>query len=304
MNHTTERMRNLPMPTTTYADTARAWVTRWDRQQEAFLPQREEQFTALIDVVEEVAGRPDPLVLDLGCGPGSLGVRLLERIPGATVVSVDADPLLIELGRAAYADVPGLRFADVDLRDPDWAAGLGLERQPDAVLSTTALHWLDPATLESLYTGLTTLLRPGGILVNCDELERDRKASPVLSRLDRALLRRRKSRTLPQHDVDSWYGWWEEVQAEPAFAGAVAERSRRGYDGENHRDLSAAFAIHLDALDRAGFAEVGTIWQHGEVRLLCAVVADPEADLVDDEPHTHNHAPVHDHAHSEPGATP
>ncbi|MEU2952016.1 class I SAM-dependent methyltransferase [Streptomyces xanthochromogenes] len=285
------------MPTTTYTETARAWVTRWDRQQEAFLPQREEQFTALIDVVEEVSGRPDPLVLDLGCGPGSIGVRLLARIPGATVVSLDADPLLIELGRAAYAEVPGLRFADVDLRDPDWAAGLGLERQPDAVLSTTALHWLDPATLESLYGGLTTLLRPGGILVNCDELERDRRTSPVLSRLDRALLRRRKNRGVPQYDVDSWYGWWEEVQAEPAFADAVAERARRGYDGENHSDLSAAFAVHLDALERADFAEVGTIWQHGEVRLLCAVTHDPDSTPQDDEPHTHNHAPAR------PGAT-
>ncbi|MET8129229.1 class I SAM-dependent methyltransferase [Streptomyces sp. NPDC005065] len=284
--------------TTTYAETARAWVARWDRQQETFLPQREEQFCALIDVVEEIGRRPDPLVLDLGCGPGSLGARLLERVPGATVVSVDADPLLIALGRAAYADVPGLRFADADLRDADWAVGLDLDRQPDAVLSTTALHWLHPATLTSLYVGLAELLRPGGILVNCDELERDRRASPVLSRLDRALFRRRKSRIRPHEDADSWYGWWEEVQAEPAFATAVAERKRRGYDGENHSDLSGAFATHIRALEQAGFSEVGTIWQHGEVRLLCGVVDSPGNALPDDEPHTHNHT------HDEAGTTP
>lgn len=286
------------MTTTPYTDAARAWVARWDRQQETFLPQREEQFTALIDVVEEISGRPDPLVLDLGCGPGSVGVRLLARIPGATVVSVDADPLLIELGRAAYADVPGLRFADVDLRDADWSDGLDLDRQPDAVLSTTALHWLDPVTLASLYASLAKLLRPGGILLNCDELERDRQASPVLSRLDRALLRREKSRSGMHQDADGWYGWWEEVQAEPAFAAAVSERKRRGYDGENHRDLSAAFAIHLQALERAQFSEVGTIWQHGEVRLLCGVVDSPENALSAEEPRTHNHA------HSEAEATP
>ena len=60
--------------------------------------------------------------VDLGSGPGSLAVRLLDRIPGATVVAVDADPLLLALGRAAYGDRTGLRFADRDLRTPGWPA--------------------------------------------------------------------------------------------------------------------------------------------------------------------------------------
>ncbi|GAA2466414.1 class I SAM-dependent methyltransferase [Streptomyces macrosporus] len=273
-----------------YTQTARRWVERWDRQQETFLPEREAQFTAIVDVVEEIAGRPDPLVVDLGCGPGSIGVRLLRRVPGATVVSVDADPLLVELGRAAYGDVPGLRFVDADLRAPDWVDALGLDRPVDAVVSSTALHWLDPSVLVSVYTDLTRVLRPGGVLLNCDELVRDRGTSPVLTRLDRALLRQESVRTLPAGHGEDWYGWWEEVQAEPAFADAVAERRRRGYDGEHHSDLSAELSVHLDALHRAGFAEVGTLWQRGEVRLLCAVVDSPDDALPDDEPHAHNRA--------------
>ncbi len=79
---------------------ATAWIERWDAQQELYMPDREERFTALIDAVEEGAGRPDPLVIDLGCGPGSLSVRLLDRLPEANVVAVDADPLLLGLGRA------------------------------------------------------------------------------------------------------------------------------------------------------------------------------------------------------------
>lgn len=88
------------------------------------------------------------------------------------------------------------------------------------------------------------------------------------------------------------------MQAEPVFAAAVAERRRRGYDGENHSDLSAAFDIHLRALEQAGFSEVGTIWQHGEVRLLCGVVDSPKNVVPGDEPHTHNHA------HDDAGTTP
>src|ERR1035437_9792529 len=107
-------------------DTARDWIERWDCQQEETLPDREDRFTALIDAVEEGTGRPDPLVLDIGCGPGSLAVRLLSRLPRATVIGIDADPVSLTLGQAAYSGVPGLRFIDLDLRVPGWPARLGL----------------------------------------------------------------------------------------------------------------------------------------------------------------------------------
>src|SRR5215469_3196131 len=133
--------------------TARDWIARWDRQQEVYVADREERFTALIDAVEAGVGRPDALVLDLGCGPGSLAARLLTRIPEATVIAVDADPVTLSLGRAAYGNVPGLRFLDADLRAPGWQASLGLDpaQQVDAVVSTTALHWLTAPELRQLY---------------------------------------------------------------------------------------------------------------------------------------------------------
>src|SRR5215475_5532238 len=103
------------------AEVAHGWIDRWDAQQQSYLPDREERFTALIDAVEEAAGRPDPLVLDLGSGPGSLAVRLLRRLPGATVVAIDADPLTLALGRAAHGEIAGLEFRDLDLRTAGWS---------------------------------------------------------------------------------------------------------------------------------------------------------------------------------------
>jgi len=88
-------------------ETAQRWIARWEIQQQGYLPDREDRFTALIDAVEEAAGRPDPLVLDLGCGPGSLSVRLLDRMPAARVVAIDTDPVLLALGRAAYGGATG-----------------------------------------------------------------------------------------------------------------------------------------------------------------------------------------------------
>jgi len=143
------------------------------------MPDREDRFTVLIDAVEAGAGRDDPLVLDLGCGPGSLAVRLLNRMPAARVVAVDSDPLLLALGRAAHGGLAGLRLADQDLRQPGWADRLGLERAVDAAVSTTALHWLDAAQLRAMYAELVTVLRPGGLMLGGDHLKEDPAAVPA-----------------------------------------------------------------------------------------------------------------------------
>ncbi|KAB2365934.1 class I SAM-dependent methyltransferase [Actinomadura montaniterrae] len=251
-------------------ETAGTWIARWDAQQEGYVPDREERFTAMIDAVEAAAGRPDPLVLDLGCGPGSLAGRILDRIPGATVVAVDTDPLLLSLGRAVHAGRDGISFTDLDLREPGWAARLRLPRQADAAVSTTALHWISPAGLRVVYAELATLLRPGGLFLNGDNLHVD-DVTPGLAGLDGALRERKKARhAAAGARPENWEQWWEAIGADPAFAelrGASSEEVT-GHHGSPSRLLSA----HADALRAAGFAEVGTLWQHGDNRLLAALL--------------------------------
>jgi SAM-dependent methyltransferase len=255
-------------------DAAQRWIERWDRQQEESLPDREERFTALIDAVEEGAGRPDPLVLDIGCGPGSLGVRLLERLPRATVIGIDADPVSLALGLAAYGDLPGLRLTDLDLRVPGWSARLGLGSRTgvDAAVSTTALHWLPEQELRAMYAELATVLRPGGLLLDGDHFALDAAESPTLARLDLAMRQREDRRRFPGGHSESWSGWWAAAAADPALSPHVAERERRRVEAGHHGTESGRLATHVEALKAAGFAEVGTLWQRGDNRLLCGVL--------------------------------
>jgi SAM-dependent methyltransferase len=252
-------------------DEARSWIDRWDAQQQVYLPDREDRFTAIADAVEEIAGRPDPLVLDLGCGPGSLAVRLLRRLPEATVLAIDADPLTLALGSSAHADVAGLQFCDRDLRRSGWSTGLSLDRAPDAAVSTTALHWLPQAALLALYTELAGLLRPGGVLLNGDHLRED-DAAPQLQRLERALLEREERRRFPGGHPESWTDWWAAAAAHPALAELNAERAARAVESEHHGSPAGRLRVHVDALRAAGFAEIGTLWQRGENRVLCGVL--------------------------------
>jgi SAM-dependent methyltransferase len=251
-------------------DVALAWIERWERQQEELLPDREERFTALIDAVALGTGRDDPVVIDLGCGPGSLSVRLLDRLPRATVVAVDTDPVTLALGRTAYGDRPGLRFVDQDLRVDDWAAALGLPRPADAAVSTTALHWLTEPGLRALYRELATVLRPGGLLLDGDHLGSG-PASPTLVRLEHELTEAEDRRRFPGGHGEGWTRWWEAAAADPALSGLTAERAHRSVDANHHGSPSGLLATHEDALRAAGFAEVGTLWQRGGNSLLCGV---------------------------------
>jgi len=253
------------MPPTTAQ--AAGWLQRWDDQQRTYIADREERFEIITDVVDVVADRPDPLVIDLGCGPGSLGVRLLDRLPKAEVVGVDGDPLLLGLGAAAYADRGGLRFVDVDLRTGGWADALGLDRVADAVVSTTALHWLTGGELTELYAACSRLLRPGGVLIDGDHLH-DGPAQPALDRLTREIGNRHELRVgLP--GADDWAGWWDAVLAAPELADLAAERGARSYS--HHVDPEPTLADHRTALHVAGFGEIGTVWQAGANRVLVAV---------------------------------
>jgi len=242
---------------------ARHWVQRWDRQQETYMADREERFAVIADVVQTSAGRPDPLIVDLGCGPGSLAARLLDRMPDAGVVGIDADPLLLGLADAAYAR-PNLRLVDHDLRTPGWPAVLALPRPADAAVSTTALHWLTRAELADTYRAIAGLLRPGGVLVNGDHLY-DRPG--VLRELTRAVRNARAARV--GTDGENWEAWWDAVAAEPELAELVAERRARNY--EHTGDPDVTLHDHFELLTAAGFAEVGTVWQSGDDRVLVAV---------------------------------
>lgn len=60
------------------------------------------------------------VALDLACGPGSVSQRLLARFPGAWVVAVDMDPVMLALGQGALDTLGGrLRWIEADLASPD-----------------------------------------------------------------------------------------------------------------------------------------------------------------------------------------
>ena len=239
------------------------WLDRWEAQQAAYMPDREQRFEVIIGAVATLCG-PDPHVVDLGAGPGSLSRRILERIPGSRVTAIDMDPVLLAIGRHALGDLDGrLSWLDSDLR-ARWRPEGGAV---DAAVSTTALHWLQADALAGMYRHLATVLSPGGVFVNGDQL----RFPPGSPRIAAAVADMRQRSVVPSGDAgESWEEWWAAVEQEPGLAAAVAERQRRHHDHPDH-DHQADLAFHVASLREAGFIEVETVWQRYTDRVLVAV---------------------------------
>lgn len=245
------------------------WLRRWDAQQEGYVPEREARFTVMLDALAGLM--PASFVaLDLACGPGSISQRLLARFPGARAVAADIDPVTLAIGRGALGTVDGrLRWVEVDLAGPDWLGALG-ETQVDAVLSSTALHWLEPEPLARVYAGLGRLLRPGGVFLNGDNMAFG-PHSPTLARMSgRALDAQWTDAAFAARGVETAEQWWDALAREPAFTRLLAERTRR-FAGKRRQESPPGFDVHVAALRDAGFREVGTIWQVLMNRVLMAV---------------------------------
>jgi SAM-dependent methyltransferase len=239
---------------------AASWVRRWDAQQELYIADREERFAVIGDVVSHVVGGAG-VVLDLGCGPGSLAGRLAERLPSARIVGVDADPVLLALGRGRYGG--SVEFVDADLTTASWPSYV--PDSLDAAVSTTALHWLAPEDLARVYAVLAARLRPGGVFVNGDHLPLGDAALDEFA----DIVRDARSARAGVTENEDWSGWWAAARAEPALAGLVDERSERAL--AHHGGNRLTVWEHADLLRAAGFRSAGPIWQSGDDHVLVAI---------------------------------
>ncbi|QAY79568.1 class I SAM-dependent methyltransferase [Sphingosinicella sp. BN140058] len=106
--------------------------------------------------LEMLDPQPGELILDLGCGDGTLTRKIMAS--GAGVIGLDASPEMVEAARAKGVDA---FVADAQALDLEGQANrFG---QFDAAFSNAALHWmLDP---DAVAEGVFRVLKPGGRFV-------------------------------------------------------------------------------------------------------------------------------------------
>ncbi|MER6999623.1 class I SAM-dependent methyltransferase [Streptomyces sp. NPDC000410] len=241
-----------------------AWQESWDRQQEWYMPDREERFRVMLDMVEAVVG-PEPRILDLACGTGSITDRALKRFPKAVSVGVDLDPALLTIAEGYFAGDDRVTFVTADLKDPDWTSVLP-HATYDAVLTSTALHWLHSEPLATLYGQLAGLVADGGVFLNADHMIDE--TTPRINAAERAHRHAAMDRARAAGVLD-WVDWWALAAKDPVLAEPTARRFE--IYGEHADGDTPSADWHIRTLRAAGFAESRAVWASPSDSLVLAV---------------------------------
>ncbi|MFG2954377.1 class I SAM-dependent methyltransferase [Streptomyces sp. NPDC048291] len=241
-----------------------AWQESWDRQQEWYMPDREERFRVMLDMVEALVGTA-PRVLDLACGTGSITARLLARFPDAVSTGVDLDPALLAIAGGTFAGDDRVTLVTADLKDPEWTARLPYDSY-DAVLTATALHWLHSEPLAALYGQVAELVRDGGVFMNADHMIDD--STPRINAAERAQRHRGMDQAKAAGALD-WAEWWQLAAQDPVLAGPTARRFEI-YGEHAEGDMPSA-EWHARVLREKGFGEARPVWCSPSDTLLLAV---------------------------------
>ncbi|BBH63795.1 methyltransferase [Actinoplanes sp. OR16] len=249
-----------------YLNNPQIWQESWDRQQEAFLPDREHRFAAMLDAVAAVTGGAAPRLLDLAGGTGSISLRTLARFPGAQVTVLDQDPVLLTIAESSLRD--RATIVDADLSDPSWRSKLP-HQEFDAVLTATALHWLPAERVGALYAEIREVLRPGGVFANADHMPEE--GLPLLSEKLRDHARAEREARYASGASTSWPDWWARAAADEQLAPKSVERERIYPAREHGEEWTPPARWHVEALLAGGFGEAGVIWRGGTDAAVAAV---------------------------------
>ena len=112
------------------------------------------------ELISSASIEPDHRILDIGCGTGTLLVKLKRQYRAAQVVGLDPDPKALRRARikAARASV------SVQL-DQGFANRLPYKRESfDRVLSSFMFHHLNQPERENMLQEVLRVLKPGGSL--------------------------------------------------------------------------------------------------------------------------------------------
>jgi tRNA (cmo5U34)-methyltransferase len=134
----------------------------FDRIIVALIPAYSQMVDALVQAIPFENSSP-VRVADLGCGTGTVAVRVLGSFPNAQVTCLDLAENMITMARAKLRRHPQVQYAVCDFNRFD------LDRNYDAVVSSLSLHHLvTNDDKREFYRRIYESLRPGGVFYNAD----------------------------------------------------------------------------------------------------------------------------------------
>jgi ubiquinone/menaquinone biosynthesis C-methylase UbiE len=226
------------------------WIDRYDKMQERYLVKRSERFDVIAKLIKSVCPNPR-LIIDLGCGTGSLAVRLLEEFDSAKVYAADLDPAILFLAERRLKNFKSrVQITQSDVTKMNWDQYIGA----DAVVSATALHWLKPEDLEKVYFQIHKILRSGGIFLNADHSGSSNNLIQRYWESNREQMLREQMQS-----ADDWDGFWRKYLSE--LGGDVKIERQKALGPWEGTEEGMPLKWHFQKLTQYGFENADCFWR-------------------------------------------
>ena len=225
------------------------WIQRYDRMQERYLVKRGERFDVIARLIKVVFPKPK-LIVDLGCGTGSLTIRLLEEFESAKIYAVDSDPAILLLAEHRLTHFENrVQIVQADITKMNWDKCIGA----DAVVSATALHWLKAEDLEAVYQQIHKILRKGGIFLNADHSGSSNNLIQRYWESNREQMLREQTQS-----ADDWDSFWQKFLSELGDDARIERQKALQWQGTEE---GMPLQWHFRKLAQCGFEYIDCFWR-------------------------------------------
>ncbi|WP_425614419.1 trans-aconitate 2-methyltransferase [Anatilimnocola sp. NA78] len=201
-------------------------------------------------LVELAAQSKSPLhVVDLGGGSGRLLEKTLNSIPTATATIVDQSEAFLAIAERRLSPFAGRVSFVVSRLQEDWPNKLAA--QPAAIVSSSAIHHLDPGEKQALYQKIASVLGPGGLFLNGDEVRPEDEAEykATMERWADFMRAGMTSGAIPAGFHPAAHGWIDRNVV------------RFGEPKKSGDDCHETAAVQLGYFLAAGFTQADVPWQ-------------------------------------------
>lgn len=208
---------------------------------DVFLPFRRQ----FIEVSKSLYGyfinpKPDPRLLDLGCGDGFFVHELLKSYTPSAITLMDGSAeMLTAAGKRLQNYAANIGFVEMDFQR--LIAEQPLDERYDFIYSSLAIHHLPYEEKCRLYAYIFSLLKTGGLFVHYDVV-------------------------IPSSDrIEKWYlsHWRDWINDCPDRERGERLRKIPDQYKQNPDNLPDSLDAQLQVFEKIGFSEVDCFFRHG-----------------------------------------
>lgn len=203
------------------------YARQYDAQRRMLIPCFNDFYSIAVSLAE--TDKQNPAILDVGAGTGLLSSMVLQKFPVARLTLIDISEKMLEVARERLKDAAGVIYIVDDYTKHRF------DNTYDIVLSSLSIHHLPDEQKKQLSQTIYSILNPGGVFINADQVL---GSTPFLETLYKKDWKRKvENSALTTEDLQSAY-----------------ERTKL--------DKMARLEDQLNWLEEAGFSDVDCVYKY------------------------------------------